>query len=735
MADKEKQLAFSIAIEGVSNEAQQLAQIEIHLKNIKNVHDELLKQSTKPGHIASNEERQKLAAYNKEIGAQEAAYKGLKKVIDSAPDSLNRMRQRLIEMRTEAANASGTLRTQMVPGINKLNSEILNIERSMGTHSRNVGNYRELLTSLPGPIGAAATSVEGLVTKFGKFGPVGAIIGGGLLAISAPLMAFFKYSEEGVELLERKVSGFKAAWSVLIGEMIDSGDKIVSALDKPEKKMHKFWTVVMNGLGPAWAGVGLKMDMASKAAEEWTRAEQQLEDTERSLIVTRAESNLNIARTTEIANNEKLTINERLTALKETIRVEDEQNAKEVQIQKQKTIIISLINDQKRATGQLRDADEKRLQESIAAEINLEAQSTGREKRTLIRIKKLTDDNDKYNTYLKAGTDEWDKQVDLIADAIVKEARLVDLTKEEFEELGKKVSSIVALIESIEQSDIFRKVPGNVKKGSKEEENLDPETQALRDSLPTYEEVMEQRKQIHNKVVGDQVEADKKHRDLEMSYIQAGVEAAGMAANTIFNIKNNNLDAQMKLELSNKNLTEVQKAAIEKKYAKEKQKMAIMQAIINGALGITSSLTGLPIVKWIEVALVAATTIAEVALIKSQKFASGGFTRPGSKYEAAGIVHAGEWVAPQEMVRSRTTGPIISALERQRVSFGGSGLMNRNGYASGGFVDNSLPNIPSPGIDYDRIINGINNKYVILDVNKLNSAQSELQVINQSQRI
>ena len=52
--------------------------------------------------------------------------------------------------------------------------------------------------------------------------------------------------------------------------------------------------------------------------------------------------------------------------------------------------------------------------------------------------------------------------------------------------------------------------------------------------------------------------------------------------------------------------------------------MSILQALINGALGVTSSLTGPPIYKWVEAAAVMAATVAQVAVIASQKFAKGG---------------------------------------------------------------------------------------------------------------
>lgn len=77
--------------------------------------------------------------------------------------------------------------------------------------------------------------------------------------------------------------------------------------------------------------------------------------------------------------------------------------------------------------------------------------------------------------------------------------------------------------------------------------------------------------------------------------------------------------------------------------------------------------------------LVALQGLGRVAAINGVGFASGGFTGHGGKYEPAGIVHRGEWVAPQEMVRSPKYGSVIRNLERARL----------RGYADGGLVTNS----------------------------------------------
>lgn len=63
-------------------------------------------------------------------------------------------------------------------------------------------------------------------------------------------------------------------------------------------------------------------------------------------------------------------------------------------------------------------------------------------------------------------------------------------------------------------------------------------------------------------------------------------------------------------------------------------------------------------------------------------FEDGGFTSKGPSNRPAGIVHAGEWVAPQWMVDSPTVGPLIASLE---------GMRNGSpGFDMGGFVSPML---------------------------------------------
>ncbi|MGM9862254.1 MAG: hypothetical protein ACI30W_06625 [Muribaculaceae bacterium] len=102
--------------------------------------------------------------------------------------------------------------------------------------------------------------------------------------------------------------------------------------------------------------------------------------------------------------------------------------------------------------------------------------------------------------------------------------------------------------------------------------------------------------------------------------------------------------------------------------------MAVAQTAQNaisayGAALQVGGLAGL-ILAPIAAAMATAAGMIQIAVIKKQQqaaassgYAEGGFTKPGAKYEPAGIVHAGEWVASQELVNSPKTRPVINMLE------------------------------------------------------------------------
>ena len=162
---------------------------------------------------------------------------------------------------------------------------------------------------------------------------------------------------------------------------------------------------------------------------------------------------------------------------------------------------------------------------------------------------------------------------------------------------------------------------------------------------------------------------------------------------------------------------EEKKLALQKKYADVNMGIQIAQAISNGAIAIARQYADLPLVAAIPASvLVGATTAAQIAVAVAQRnairnqsvgsgsgsssgtskqrilssgFAEGGYTGDGGRLEPAGIVHRGEYVVPQPLMRTPLVQDMIHTIEAMRVRSSGS----RNtlpGYAEGGYVQGAM---------------------------------------------
>ena len=220
-------------------------------------------------------------------------------------------------------------------------------------------------------------------------------------------------------------------------------------------------------------------------------------------------------------------------------------------------------------------------------------------------------------------------------------------------------------------------------------------------------------------------EEDKEKNILDLKV--AGIEGAQAGADAVFNAKKSRLQAEMEAELSNQNLSEQQKLIIKKKYAKEQQKIDVKQATINGllAIGKTWAQLGFP-AAIIPSLLIAAQTAAEIITIKAQKFAKGGKissgvpVNTGTKDDTLIAVNKTETVLTKDHVNK----------------LGGSGVMRDigvPGYAGGGYTGQSAPSVQASGFNVKEMAALINSLEIRLDINKVNSAQRELEVITQPQ--
>lgn len=130
----------------------------------------------------------------------------------------------------------------------------------------------------------------------------------------------------------------------------------------------------------------------------------------------------------------------------------------------------------------------------------------------------------------------------------------------------------------------------------------------------------------------------------------------------------------------------------------------------------------------VSVASIGVAAGVGLAGLNSAKYATGGKIRSGVPINTGTVDDTLIAVNKSETVLT----------QRHVAALGGSGVMRRigvPGYADGGYIGQQAPVIPSMGFDYQAMARLMNSIEVKLDINKVNSAQNEIRVITETQRI
>jgi TP901 family phage tail tape measure protein len=285
--------------------------------------------------------------------------------------------------------------------------------------------------------------------------------------------------------------------------------------------------------------------------------------------------------------------------------------------------------------------------------------------------------------------------------------------------------------------------------------------------------------QVDNKIHNADYKKELRKKDLEdqRQYLEAGIELARTAANTIFQIANQRyereknvslkaLDKEYKAKMdAAKNNTklksklekeyEAKKELIEKEAFERNKRMSIAQAILNGALAATAVFVvpdfTFGIKTAIQLGLIAANTIAQIAVINSQKFAKGGITQGASHSDGGikmvdsktgGIVGEMEGGEPYMILSDNTyrnNKAVIDALLNSSINEGGKKI-----YADGGVFSGSVttPNFnrdilrgasPTVNIDLQMLINKMDELTQAVKEEKTRPAELSFQHLEDTQ--
>jgi hypothetical protein len=586
---------------------------------------------------------------NKALKAKTGSYEQLLRVHSLMQTALK------LESDTMRRNTDGTL--QLTEKYILLSKETNNVKIALdsfgkGIHDNrlNVGNYSEAIegalgkfSALPGPIGKAASAVQGFGTQLKAL-----IINPIMLAIAAlgvamvGLYKVFVSTAEGAGVVKDAWAGLKAQGDVL-------RDRTVSLIDGFKQLFTGEFTESAISFSKAMDLGGESMHKAAQAAMELSAAQRELNKQLAFHISEEADENLEIQKYLFLSKDKSLADQVRLDMLQKSLdlmklqgekaaafateqfRIDSENAALKA---KQSGVDAEVVRqwialDQERQDQMLKGSKNLQdfynriggskavaeLETSYARIATANTELFAQGKRAASQLSTLTQelqaDNLKY----------WEERWKNAEDVLDKETKKEEELKKIRDEMAKKHhdQELIAFNEATKFIDEeIKQMDALAEKKWKTEVELGKALFDLNkeNAKKTWDTMLEADKKIADK--------EKEREDVRQALMQAGIDGARAGADAVFEMRTNRLNAQMQAELSNQSLTEKQRSAIIKKYAKEQQKMAIMQAVINGALGVTSSLTGPPIYKWIEAAAVAVATLAQIAVIKSQSLEGSG---------------------------------------------------------------------------------------------------------------
>ncbi len=180
----------------------------------------------------------------------------------------------------------------------------------------------------------------------------------------------------------------------------------------------------------------------------------------------------------------------------------------------------------------------------------------------------------------------------------------------------------------------------------------------------------------------------------------------------------------MDYELEKAGDNEEEKVKIRKKYANVQFLVSASQIVTDTAASIMKGFSELgPIAGAVAAVLLGATGAAQLAIAnqerkKMQGYRSGGYTRPGNRDEPAGIVHAGEYVIPQEGVNNPRLREVIDIMELARRNNALHRINIRpvvegmpvHGFAAGGHV---TPSKSVVNHNTNNVVSGITPEHIL----------------------
>jgi hypothetical protein len=678
MADIKETVLLDFQIDQGQAEKDLIAVNKAILNN-KEAAQELTK-AYKAGTITQDEFVTESIRIQQNLKKEQGQVQTLTKLINTESNSRNALKHRVSELTKEYDNlntkeAAGAKRADALQKeLAQLNSEITKSSKAAGLFKDQIGNYPEKFGEAAKSINVAGVSVADVGTKLASFAnPATAAIG-----ILTALGGAYASSTTG----SRDLAFASAQLSTVVGKLGEDFANLVSGSEGSS-----------NGRG----GV-------SRLVDQYLRLAQFVPAIRLIDSVT----------------------NDWLSNYIESLRKAGEETAKALELLKALEIAQAFAQgfakeDERRAELQrrIRDDQTKSLQERLEAAEKIDPILEGSAKRSIIVLKAQIEG-------IKESTIGYENNLEAQLKVAQITSEIADKEEEITGKLTENVAARKAILVLIEDERKAREIdaklanaPGAIKTSVKsladngqgrlvseaeeEETNRIIETATVR--AKTQDEIdirlksdLEKRNKQHQDTLTRQnKEAEEERLRIQTQNQIAGLQAAAGIANSLSQLAKDGSAEQKELQLAG--------------------------IAIDTAAALVSGIAASQDIPYpgnlIAMATTIATVLANVAQAKSiinSGFAEGGYTGDGGKYQVAGVVHKGEYVAPKHIVGSAAARPHIQALESMRT----------RGYADGGFVTNQSVSAANQSLIIANAMRSI--PAPVLDVRQVTAAQKQIEV-------
>ncbi len=209
------------------------------------------------------------------------------------------------------------------------------------------------------------------ITGLKSFKVALAATGIGLLLVAfAALTSYFTSTKKGAEQLKVATAALGAAFDVIRDRISKIGGALV-------KFFQGDFSGALDDVQDSFTGITEEIIRETKAASDLERAMNSLKDQERDFIKVRAETNKQIAEARLLAEDETLSVQQRLVALQRAVDLEKETVSQQLALAEER----ARIAREQVALGESLEEDLQRVAEAEAAVIDLQTASLRTQKR------------------------------------------------------------------------------------------------------------------------------------------------------------------------------------------------------------------------------------------------------------------------------------------------------------------------------------------------------------------